>query len=146
MRCHTVVNAQRRLTRKRRNCWSYFCFLYTQKKYSCSFLKLSLNHWCHMDYFIDVLTTFWAFTFSVALVSMQGQKALWFHQKYLNLCSEDEQRCYRFGMIWVINDRISISGWTIPLKHCLCHLELWFVIYYKLQTIICDLLLYLHFL
>ncbi len=26
--------------------------------HSCSFLKWRLNHWCHMDYFNDVLTTF----------------------------------------------------------------------------------------
>ncbi len=48
---------------------------------------------------------------------MQCQKALGFHQKYLNLCSEDEQRSYGFGTTWgwVINDRIFIFGWTIPL-------------------------------
>ncbi len=40
-----------------------------------------------MDYFNDVLTTFWALKVVVAL-SIQGQKALGFHQKYLNLCSE----------------------------------------------------------
>ncbi len=28
------------------------------KNYSCRFTKLLLNHWCHMDYFNDVLTTF----------------------------------------------------------------------------------------
>ncbi len=39
------------------------------------------------------------------------------HQKYLNLCSEDERRSYTFGTTrgWVINDRILIFGWTIPL-------------------------------
>ncbi len=37
------------------------------------------------------LPPFWALNVSVALLSMQGQKALGFHQKYLNLCSEDEQ-------------------------------------------------------
>ncbi len=35
---------------------------------------------------------------SVALLSMQGQKALGFHQKYLNLSSEDELRSNRHGM------------------------------------------------
>ncbi len=46
---------------------------------------------------------------------MQGQKALGFHQKYLNLCSEDERRSYGFGTTWgwVIKDRI--FGWSIPL-------------------------------
>ncbi len=37
------------------------------------------------------LLSFWALNVSVALQSMQGQKALGFHQKYLNLCSEDER-------------------------------------------------------
>ncbi len=33
----------------------------------------------------------------VVLLFMQGQKALGFHEKYLNLCSEDKQRGYGFG-------------------------------------------------
>ncbi len=45
----------------------------------------------------------------ITLLSMAGQKALKFHQKYLNLCSEDEQRSYRFGTT-AINDRIVIFG------------------------------------
>ncbi len=50
---------------------------------------------------------------------MQGQKALRFHQIYLNLCSENERRSYGLGTtwVWVINDRIFIFGWTIPLMH-----------------------------
>ncbi len=31
---------------------------FAQKKYSCNFIKLRLNHWCHIDYFNDVLATF----------------------------------------------------------------------------------------
>ncbi len=84
---------------------------FAHKKYSRSFITLQLNHWCHMDYFNDVLTTF------LGLEPMQGQKALGFQQKYLNLCFEDERRSYRFGTTWgwVINDTILILGWTIPL-------------------------------
>ncbi len=43
---------------------------------------------------------------SVALLSMEGQKALGFYQKYLHLNSEDERRSYGFGTTWgwVIND------------------------------------------
>ncbi len=39
------------------------------------------------------------------------------YQKYLNLCSEDEQSSYRFGTTGggIINDRIFIFGWNIPL-------------------------------
>ncbi len=36
---------------------------------------------------------------SVALLSMQGQRALGFHQKNLNLCSEDERRSYGFRLL-----------------------------------------------
>ncbi len=32
--------------------------LFSHKKYSFSFITLRLNHWCHMGYFNDVLTTF----------------------------------------------------------------------------------------
>ncbi len=31
---------------------------FADKKYSRSFIKLRLNHWCHMDYFNDVFTMF----------------------------------------------------------------------------------------
>ncbi len=46
----------------------------------------------------------------------EGLRALRFKQKYLNLCSEDEQRSYGFGTTsgWVINDIIFIFGWTNP--------------------------------
>jgi len=46
--------------------------------------------------FNDVLTTFLGLECGTLFPSMQGQKALEFHQKYLNLCSEDEQRSYGF--------------------------------------------------
>ncbi len=49
---------------------------------------------------------------------MDGQIALGLHQKYLNLFSKDEWRLYGFETTWgwVINDRIVIFGWTIPLS------------------------------
>ncbi len=31
---------------------------FAYKKYSCGFVKLQLNSWCHMDYFTDLLATF----------------------------------------------------------------------------------------
>ncbi len=63
---------------------------------TCSFITLWLNRWCHMDYFNDDLTTFLGQNVLVVLLSMESQKALGFHQKYLNLCSEDEWRSYGF--------------------------------------------------
>ncbi len=99
-----------------KNCWinCYFCFL-CATKYSRSFIKLKLSHWCHMDFFSNVLTTLLGlgkFWFPCCLCRVR------FHQKYLNLCSEDEQRSYWFGTTWgwVINDRIFIFGWTNPLN------------------------------
>ncbi len=47
---------------------------------------------------------FCALTVVVPLLSMEGQKALGFHQKHLNLCSKDERRSYGFGTTW---------GWVI---------------------------------
>ncbi len=90
-----------------------------------------------MDYFNDVLLPFWALNVSVALLSMQGQKALRFHQKYLNLCSEDEQRSYRFGTTWrwVINDRIFIFVWTNPLKGKTVHPEMQIITVYSLMLL-----------
>ncbi len=43
------------------------------------------------------LLRFWTLSLVVPLCSMQGPKALGINQKYLNLCSEDEQSSYGFG-------------------------------------------------
>ncbi len=54
-KCNTApMNVHQRLKRKRRNCWIKSLFF----KYSRSFITLRLNHWCHMDCFKDVFTTF----------------------------------------------------------------------------------------
>ncbi len=71
---------------------------FVHKKFSLGFIKLRLNRWCHIDYFNNVLTTFLALKVLVVLLSTEGQKALGFHQKYLNLCSEDERRSCHVGV------------------------------------------------
>ncbi len=117
----------------------YFVF-FAHKKYSRSFIKLRLNPWCHMDYFNDVLTTFVGLKCVSSLaVYMEGQKALGFHQKYLNLCSEDERRLYLFGTTWgwVINARMIIFGWDTLLTVYI--LVYWFM--HFLQNAICLTLL-----
>ncbi len=86
---------------------------FAHKKYSRSFVKLRLNHWCHMDYFNDLLATFLSLDHvRIFAVYMEGQRALRFHKRNLNLCSEDERWSYGFGTTWgwVINDRIFIFG------------------------------------
>ncbi len=113
---------------------------FAHKKYSRSFIKLRLNPWCHMDYFNDVLTTFVGLKCVSSLaVYMEGQKALGFHQKYLNLCSEDERRLYLFGTTWgwVINARMIIFGWDTLLTVYI--LVYWFM--HFLQNAICLTLL-----
>ncbi len=64
------------------------------------------------------LFPFWVLNVVVVLLSMEGQKALGFHQKYLNLCSKDERWSYSLGTTWgwVIHDTIFIFGWTNPLN------------------------------
>ncbi len=67
------------------------------------------------------LLCFWALIVWGSLLSMEGQRALGFHQKYLHLCSEDERRSDGFETTWgwVSNDRI--FGWTIPLSTLNCY-------------------------
>ncbi len=85
-----------------------FFVFFAHKECSRSFAKLKLSHWCHTYCFIDVLT----FQFRCCLCRLR------FHQKYLNLCSEEKRRTYGFETTWegVINDRIFILGWTNTLK------------------------------
>ncbi len=55
---------------------------------------------------------------------MEGQRALGVHQKYLNLCSEDERRSYGFRSTWgwVTNDWIKIFVCTVSLRRVsTCH-------------------------
>ncbi len=78
------------------------------------FSSLSVFYACSWTILPMSLLPFWALNVVVPLLSMQGQKALGFHLKYLNLCSEDEQRSYGFGTTrgWVINDRSFLFGRT----------------------------------
>ncbi len=100
----------------------YFCLFFAHKKYSRSFVKLRLNHWCHRTILTMSLLPFWALNVGVHLLSIQGQKVLGFHKKYLHLWSEDE-RSYGFGTTWgwVINDRPFHLWVNYPFKaetHC----------------------------
>ncbi len=87
--------------------------------YSCGFVKfVQLTDWCHI---FLLCRSSWYFSGPWSCKDpcclWEGLRALRFHQKYLNLCSEDERRSHGFGTTWrwVIYDRIFIFGWTIPL-------------------------------
>ncbi len=60
---------------------------------------------------------FWVWERFSCIAVYRGS-ALRFHQKYLNLCSEDEQGSYGFETTqgWVINDIIKIFGRNLPLN------------------------------
>ncbi len=112
----TLQNGGRRWIGEK-NCWinRVIIVFFAYKKYSRSFVKLRLNvTWTSL---LMSLLCFCVLIVVVSFLSMDGQRALRFHQKYLNLCSEDERWSYRFGKSWgwVINDRIVIWGGTIPL-------------------------------
>ncbi len=64
------------------------------------------------------LLPFWALNVAVALLSMQGQKALRPHKKYLNLCFKDERRSYGLGTTWgwEINDMLFHFWVNYPFK------------------------------
>ncbi len=107
MHCFTLVNAQRRLPQKRRSCWikSLSLFSLCTKSILVALKNLSWTTCLTWTLLTMSLPPFWALNVSVALLSMQGQKALGFHQKY-------ELSSYGFGTTqgWVINDRISFLG------------------------------------
>jgi len=58
-------------------------------------LELKLNHCSYMNYINNVFTTFLGLEICNDVAVNEGTES--FHQKYLNLCSEDEQRSYGFG-------------------------------------------------
>ncbi len=71
-------------TEEEKKCWNQVIILvfFVHNKYSRSFIKLQLNHWCDKDHFNDVLTTFLGpKRVSCVAVYTQGQKSLMFHQK-----------------------------------------------------------------
>ncbi len=86
--CHPIVPFWRVSTEHKQHI--LFCVRWT-RRISCFRLNQSVT-------LIVVIT----------LLSMEGKRALRIHQKYLNLCSEDERRSNGLGTIWgwVIHDII----------------------------------------
>ncbi len=68
-----------------------------------NFFSSVLPSWEYSAWTISTMSLlpFWVLNASVALLSMQGQKALGFHQNYIHLCSVDEQRSCRVNFkVW----------------------------------------------
>ncbi len=71
------------------NVSAFFCFLCAQKIFSYLH-KLRMNHWCHMDYFNDLLATFLDLDRGRILAVYAGSENTQNSSKIMNLCSEDE--------------------------------------------------------
>jgi len=56
-----------------------------------------LSHGSHLDYFKNVFTYFLGRQMKLPSSLWRSETALRFHQKYLNLSSEDEQKSYGVG-------------------------------------------------
>ncbi len=54
---------------------------FAHKKYSHSFIKLQLNHWCHIDYFNDVLTTLLDLECGSCVAVYGGSESSWISSK-----------------------------------------------------------------
>ncbi len=54
---------------------------FAHKKYCRSFIKLQLNYWCCMDYFIDVLTTFLGLERGSCVAVDAGSESIWISSK-----------------------------------------------------------------
>ncbi len=70
------------------------------KNYSCSFVELWLNHWCHMDYFNNT-STFLDLERVSCVALYGGQKALRFHQNIS--CVLKMNNKFEMTRGWVIN-------------------------------------------
>ncbi len=75
---------------------------------------------------------------------MEGQKA-WISSNVLMCVLKIERRSYRFWMTWgwVMNDRIFIFGWTIPLRSngkmmCMKMQSLWHCLYRVCSPLSCG--------
>ncbi len=87
---HLVNMSERRLLRQQHthaSCYGLECAAKTHIEENIFWIKVVIFVFAHKK----VLNV------PDVLLSMEGQKALGFHQKYLNLCSEDERRSYGFG-------------------------------------------------
>ncbi len=104
MCCVTLTSACRILTQKRRNCWIKFFFC--TQKYSRSFITLWLNHWCHMDYFNNVFTTFLGLECGSCIAVCAGSESSRISSKVSSFVFPKMNKDLWFGTTWrwVIND------------------------------------------
>ncbi len=75
-----------------------------------SSVSLWLNHWCHMDYFIDVLTTFLGLDRGSWVDLYGGSESSWISFEFV---------FWRWTkVLWVWKDLKNLEefGWIIPLK------------------------------
>ncbi len=59
---------------------------FAHKKYSRSFIKVRLNHWCHMEYFNDVLANFLGLECCSYIAVFAGSESSWISLKNILIC------------------------------------------------------------
>ncbi len=80
------------------NCWINSLFLFSLHTKCIRLASQNLN-WAN-DVIRMSLLRFWTWEHNSCVAVYKRDRALRFHQKYLNVCSEGEQRSYRFGTTW----------------------------------------------
>ncbi len=93
---------------------------FAYKKYSRSFITFRLNHWWQMEYSDDVFHTLLGLD-SVKYLAVNGTSLPVFIQNILNCVSKMNEALWVWNdMGEVINDKMLILGWSIPLTDISC--------------------------
>ncbi len=86
---------------------------FAHTKWSRRFRKLRLNHWCHMDYFIDVLTTFLGLESGSYVAVYGGSENSWISSKISWFVFRRWMKVFRVGK----DIRVSNYSFSRLLKH-----------------------------
>ncbi len=85
------------------------------KPFVIFFGSTTMSHWCHKDYFTDVLTTFLGLERVSCIAVYGGSESSRISPKNILICILRMSKGLMGLWEWVINDRIFIFVWTIPL-------------------------------
>ncbi len=85
---------------------------FAHKKYCRSFTTLRLNHWCHMDYFNNVFTTFLGLEHGSSIAVYGGPES---SRISSNISSFVFGRWTKVLQVWNL-EYFLFFLWTIPLK------------------------------
>ncbi len=106
------------------NFFPWYFFFFVHKSNSCSFIKLRLNHWWHIDYFIDYRFTFLGLE-HCSCVAVYAVKKLSDFIKNTLICVPKMNE----GLTGLEQHEgkylILIFGWTSPLRTMAFHVKIY---------------------